>query len=232
MTVTSFVNDVPSPSTSSAAPRPQSFLENKPLSGTIFALVGLVVVIIMVIIITTCTRRRRRDRLLKDAAALSFDPNDVEARFSDEKLYRTGSHSNHGHDNFSDPIDYTPAALPNIAYTRQDYGGGHGLIDPGHNMMPNPYTTYGNPVYQQARSPSPMYGGAAARIGDTVAYAEPQRSLSNSSANDMTRNRIPSPGPLPDMFGNDVYGGITSIDTLDANTTNSAIPRALRVANK
>jgi len=208
--VTTFVNVAPSAtnSVSSAAVHSSgnSFLQNKPLSGTIFAIIGLVIVALIVLIVTAYARRRQRERLVRDAALLSFDPNDVENRASVEKFRFSGTYSNHSHSHLNDPV-YTQVTAPNAAYLGQDYGSSHSIADPGYtnpgynNLMPNPYTTYGNPVYQQPRSPSPAYG--VARNDSSVAYTGAQSSIQPAAAPDVTTVRGPSPSPMHAVARND-----------------------------
>ena len=168
--------------TSSAAGPPPSevpvtkakgFLENKPLSGFVFGLAGLVFLVIVFIVITSFVRRRNRKRLLTDAEKFSFDPKDVEDGASEEKYSQSGLVSQHnvghGHNDF--PLDDrvnvgvlgpgagsvsrpAPARSPPMPkYVPQDYGGydgGHtnqyhnlGNVPVGYNPTPNPYDMYG-----------------------------------------------------------------------------------------
>jgi hypothetical protein len=69
--VTTFVNASPSP-TQSVAPTHEAFLQNKALSGFVFALAGLAGLIIIITIATFTLRRRQKSRLLQEA--ISFDP--------------------------------------------------------------------------------------------------------------------------------------------------------------
>jgi hypothetical protein len=70
-TVTTFVNASPSP-TESVPPVHNSFIQNKALSGVVFALAGLAGLIIIITIATFTLRRRQKNRLLQEA--ISFDP--------------------------------------------------------------------------------------------------------------------------------------------------------------
>jgi len=73
-TYTQVFTVVPSASQTSAAAdhKTTSFLQNKALSGTIFALVGILGLVLIVVAATFFLRRRARNRLLDDA--VSFDP--------------------------------------------------------------------------------------------------------------------------------------------------------------
>jgi len=68
------VTVIPSASQSAtAAPvHNKSFLQNKALSGTVFALVGVLALVLIITAATFVIRRRARNRLLDDA--VSFDP--------------------------------------------------------------------------------------------------------------------------------------------------------------
>lgn len=238
ITITSYVNAAPSAtnSISGSAVRSNGFLQNKPLSGTIFALLGVFIVVIFVLIITAIARKRQRKRLLRDAAALSFDPNDVEERGSAEKFRFSGTYSNQSHSHLMEQA-YNPATVPNPAYFRPDYGGAYGTANTSNptynNLMPNPYTTYGNPVYQPPRSPSPVYTGVAPGNDNMVAHPGARSPSPPGGAQEMTRGPSPLLPPTDtDMHEDDVYGGITSVDRIEARMGNSSIPRALQVRNK
>lgn len=230
---------------SAAALPPKSFLENKPLSGTIFGLIGLVVLIALVVFITGYVRRRSRNRLHDDAAGISWNPTDVEdmAGAPSEKLAYSASRSNHsvnrsnhGHGGYaaSDQGSVTGpiTQVPDATFARQDYGA----TNPG-AYMPNPYNTYANPVYQPPRSTSPMYGGGpGAPPGNAYAGypANNSRGYAYGDApappsKDVYKERLPASNPLPDTFGEDVYGGITSVDLMENYTGNPHATRNLHV---
>lgn len=224
-------------------PKPQSFLQNKPLSAGVFSAIGVVVLIIAVILITTCVRRRTRDKLMRDAVDFSFDPRDVEERASNEKLTRTasrwsGSNAGHSHTAYSDQSSLTGhAAIPGVAYNHYDNGVSRGFPNTSYNVMPNPYTTYGNPVHQPVRLPSPTYGAAVTVNAVGVAGPSANGSFAQSTsrapppvAKGQDLNKIPAMAPLPDTFGDDdAYGGyINRAETVDHGN----IPRALHVANE
>jgi len=238
--VTSFATASSVPSETAAAHPPKSFLDNKPLSIGVFALVGIVVVIIVIIIITTCVRKRTRNRLHSTAASLSFDPVDVEEVISNEKLLSSGSRSSHryAHSDQASLVG-SVAPMPGAAHVRQEYRNPHGVVDSDYDVMPNPYTMYGNPAYQSSRSPT--YGAGATGNGYQINNAPtdyaPQTTLLNNSrapthappVKDMGMARVPPSSPLPDTFGdNDIYGRATRLEYLGAMN----VPQALRVANE
>lgn len=169
ITQTSSATDSPS-STGIPGVKGKSFLENKPLSGFVFGLSGLVFLILVFVIVTSFMRRRNRKRLLADASNFSFDPRDVEDGASDEKYSHSGlvnQHSiGHGHNDY--PLDGRVATaigggsisrsgpshsppMPN--YIPQDYGSydgsylaqyhNMGNVPVGYNPTPNPYDMYG-----------------------------------------------------------------------------------------
>lgn len=125
--MTSFVQSTPSPS---SAPAPKSFLQNKPLAGGVFALVGIVVLIIIFVMVTFALRRRRRNRLENDIAdAVTFDPS-VTAHYVDEenrmntaeKHSLSGDSSGHGHGlGYTPQLAYTPPIPPQYGYRGEGY---------------------------------------------------------------------------------------------------------------
>ncbi|KAG6890880.1 hypothetical protein C0995_000837 [Termitomyces sp. Mi166 len=102
-TVTSFVDGPAATSNTSrtATPTGQSFLQNKTLSGVVFALAGLFGVVAILALAIFTVRRRRNKRLLKEA--ISFDPTAVNEYVAevekDGNSARYGSSSSdyHGH---------------------------------------------------------------------------------------------------------------------------------------
>ena len=171
-TITQTTSDTAPPLAATPGTKGKAFLANKPLSGFVFGLAGLVGLILVFIIITSFVRRRNRKRLLADASNFSFDPRDVEDGTSDEKY----SHSGHvGQYNLGrGPNDYpldnrvvgvagvgaggisrpAPAHSPPMPnYIPQDYGGHEsshlnqyhnlGNVPVGYNPTPNPYDMYG-----------------------------------------------------------------------------------------
>lgn len=169
--ITETISDTAPSSSATSEPKGKSFLENKPLAGFVFGLVGLVVVIIVIIGVTSFKRRRNRKRLLADASNFSFDPKHIEDKMSDEKHTGISGRRSSGH-NYS---DYTPnngatdsfagvgmgrvsgrgssPSSPMPAYIPQDYAGhdggypaqyhNPGNVPVGYNSTPNPYDVYG-----------------------------------------------------------------------------------------
>lgn len=135
--VTSYAGSTASPTTA-----PKSFLQNGPLEGGVFALVGIVILIIIFVIVTFTLRRRRRNRLDRAVAdAVTFDPSvtehyiDEENRMDTAEKHRfSGSSSSHGHG-----FGYTPQ----LAYA---------------SPAPAPYAYYGQSqgYEQQAAYPAPL----------------------------------------------------------------------------
>ncbi|KAJ8515985.1 hypothetical protein ONZ45_g6659 [Pleurotus djamor] len=113
-------------------PQPKSFLENKALSGFVFALCGLVGLILIVMIATCALRRKQRKKLLNEA--ISFDPSnlavDPYSPSKDERivgLERSNSmekrmsisSTGHGHDAHSGPSSHGHSnyAAPALTYS-------------------------------------------------------------------------------------------------------------------
>jgi len=141
---TSFLNN-DTPSTSAApAPPPKTFLENKPLEGGVFALVGIVVLVVVIMIITCASRRRSRSRLEDEISeAVTFDPaganhyTDVERRMNSMEKYRwSGSSSGHGHGfGYGPGMDYQSQPAQQQGYYSQY------TQQPGAVRAPSPYRT-------------------------------------------------------------------------------------------
>jgi hypothetical protein len=124
--VTSYAEITASPTTT-----PESFLQNGPLEGGVFALVGIVILIIIFVIITFTIRRRRRNRLDRAVAdAVTFDPSvaehyiDEENRMTTAEKHRfSGSSSGHGHGfGYTPQLPYAAPAPAHYAYYDQNQG--------------------------------------------------------------------------------------------------------------
>lgn len=143
--MTLFTTPSPSPSVQAApASSTNGFLQNKTLSGIVFAIVGVVGLVLIVAIATIALRRSRRKRLHDEA--ISFDPTSLGGsqldRDSVEKRRFSLLSSDHGHGGTAGNLGgrYTPAAPVTTAYTRQDpyrfpaSESEHNLI--GHSQQP------------------------------------------------------------------------------------------------
>ncbi|KAG6911706.1 hypothetical protein DXG01_007956 [Tephrocybe rancida] len=140
-TITTFVDAAPA-STSSAAPTPApptAFLQNKALSGTVFALIGLLALVAVLALATFAIRRKRNNKLLREA--ISFDPG-AGGDYYDEKERRSlglGSPRSSGdhHGQYpSPPVNGGAAAYP----FGQGYGYGHHVNapqQPGRALVPH-----------------------------------------------------------------------------------------------
>jgi hypothetical protein len=101
-------------------------LQNKPLEGGVFAVVGIVIMIIIFAVVTYTIRRRQRNRLESDIAdAITFDPA-VNEHYGDEEKgtntfqkYRfSGSSSGHDHGfGYCPQLAYAPPAVPQYGYS-------------------------------------------------------------------------------------------------------------------
>ncbi|OAX42931.1 hypothetical protein K503DRAFT_796783 [Rhizopogon vinicolor AM-OR11-026] len=173
--VTSYVSN--STASPTSAP-PETFLQNKPLEGGVFALVGIVVLVIIFVIITFTIRRRRRNRMENEIAdAITFDPSvtehyiDEESRMSAiEKYGFSGSSSGHGHS-----FGHTP----NLAYA---------------SPMPAQYDYHGQGYEQQA----------AYRVPQPQAPIYNQDNAVNTGGANLTR-KYSDRKPVPPLLPNPVY---------------------------
>jgi len=166
----------------SAPSHHQSFLENKALSGTVFALVGLVALVLIIVIATFFVRRRRRSRLLDDA--LSFDPALLPAA---DRL--DGSEKGHSNN-------------PSLGTTG---GGGYSTYS-AYTASPAPPQHYGQqPDYYSQQAD--YYGGAPrANYGYVPPMADTGNSWGQPAPPQQQHNipRVPvppQPAPLPREFG-------------------------------
>lgn len=189
-----------SPASATAA-APQSFLQNKPLEGGVFALVGIVIMIIIFVVITYAIRRRQRSRLESDIAdAITFDPA-VSEHYGDEEkgtnTYRlSGGSSGYGHGfGYGPQLAYASPAVPQYGY----YGS------QGYEQQAAVYhvpSTQG-PVYNLD---SAVNTGGAANTGDAVdsgGVANTVGSVSTGGAN-LTR-KYSNRKPVPPLLPNPVY---------------------------
>ncbi|KAG1753891.1 uncharacterized protein EDB91DRAFT_1242855 [Suillus paluster] len=125
-----YVTSIATSSTSATAAPAESFLQNKPLEGGVFALVGIVVMVIIFVVVTYTIRRRRHNRLEGVIAdAITFDPMvsehyvDEESRMNTSDKYRlSGSSSGHGHGlGYAPNLAYAPPVPPKYPYYGQGY---------------------------------------------------------------------------------------------------------------
>ncbi|KIJ70239.1 hypothetical protein HYDPIDRAFT_23367 [Hydnomerulius pinastri MD-312] len=162
-----YITKTASEPSATAAP-PKSFLQNPPLEGGVFALVGIAVLIIIFTAVTCTLRKRRRDRLDKEiAAAVTFDPTMTD-RYEDDRMNSiekhrlSGSSYGHGFGN-GDGFGYgaQPAYAPQLApqqgyYGQADYGqAAYGQYPVAAYRTPSP-----NPAPHRAPSPTAPQAGA------------------------------------------------------------------------
>ncbi|KAJ8086462.1 hypothetical protein PM082_005285 [Marasmius tenuissimus] len=210
-TVTSFVNAPASP-TSTPAPPPKSFLQNKPLSGFVFALCGVVGLVLIILITTFALRRSRRKKLEREA--VSYDPgrgsynDDMETRLVDEKGGGGGDLlsplARHGSQNSARTYGgpYVPNAQQGYYDQRIPAYGQYPNYAPRspfeqqqQQMYPNYSATANYPgAPLPPRSPNPAYDPNAGRVSPTELY----RSNTRSSNNSDSAAHVPSP-PLPPL---------------------------------
>ncbi|GLB33662.1 hypothetical protein LshimejAT787_0105460 [Lyophyllum shimeji] len=179
-TLTTYLDATPSASQSSVPP-PKSFLQNKVLSGVVFALIGLIALFVILAMATFALRRKRNNRLLKEA--ISFDPSstmDSTHHYGDEKDRMSMG--------FGSPRS-------------SDDRSGHGHA--GYNAFGTKYTgiqgrTEHNITLPQApaRALSPNPQGYALGPGEKGPAPPAQPAGINWG-----RTPTPAPAPLPPTFG-------------------------------
>ncbi|KAK7061602.1 hypothetical protein R3P38DRAFT_2830413 [Favolaschia claudopus] len=182
----------PATNTDVASPpaKQQSFLQNKALSGTVFALSGLVAVVLIVIVVTWVFRRRRRNRLLDDA--VSFDP----SLLATADQY-DGSEKGHGH---SANPSLGSLANPHSGYGSSAYHepaqyGGAPYGGAAQYQQQAYYAYYSSYVPPMTDAPAPGLAGTAAAAAPAVA-----RSTSRGQHN-IPRVPVPPSKALPEEFG-------------------------------
>ncbi|KAK0482136.1 hypothetical protein EDD18DRAFT_1362743 [Armillaria luteobubalina] len=174
----------------------KSFLQNKPLSGFVFALCGLVGLVLILLVVTFTLRRRRKNKLLNEA--ISFDPQgsayhpdgDMEEKLTHQRTMNSiggsvsgtqenGSSTGHGM--------YMPPA------THGYYDAGY----PGQTGNAYTYATYA-PARPEPRQPSYDHLGVTHNMGN---LAFENRSMSPP------RPQVPAMVPLSNNFSqNYAYG--------------------------
>ncbi|SJL02074.1 uncharacterized protein ARMOST_05398 [Armillaria ostoyae] len=174
----------------------KSFLQNKSLSGFVFALCGIVGLVLILLVVTFTLRRRRKNKLLNEA--ISFDPQgsayhpdrDMEEKLTHQRAVNSIGGSVSGtHENGSSTGHgmYMPPAA-------------HGYYDAGYSgQTGNAYTyaTYA-PTRSEARNPSYDHLGVTHNMGS---LAFENRSMSPP------RSQVPAMGPPSNNFGqNYAYG--------------------------
>lgn len=189
---------------SATAAAPQSFLQNKPLEGGVFALIGIVIMIMIFVVVTYAIRRRQRNRLESDIAdAITFDPA-VNKHYGDEEKgtssfdkYRLSrSSSGHGYGFVYGPqLAYASPRVPQYGH----YGS------QGYEQQP--------PTYHVPPTQGPVYdldsavntGGAADTGGavDTGSAVNTAVAVSTGGAN-LTR-KYSDRKPVPPLLPNPVY---------------------------
>ncbi|KAG7097117.1 hypothetical protein E1B28_004495 [Marasmius oreades] len=219
-TVTAFVTDPAATASSTPPLAKQSFLQNKPLSGFVFALCGIVGLVLIILVATFAFRRRRKRKLENEA--ISYDPgsfhDDLETRLVDGE-----SSSDHrvssGH-NGTGPYGTTYALNPHMYY-QQGRTPAHGLQysnytprSPLEQQQQQAYgTSYnvgvGAPLPPYSPNPgsysSELYRSTSRGSGHSVSPPPPlPTSLLNGGVNKSplpAAVRPPTPPQLPSAFG-------------------------------
>ncbi|VDB96972.1 unnamed protein product [Peniophora sp. CBMAI 1063] len=137
VTITSHITAQAAESTSSAAPAPAGFLQNKGAVAGTFTVVGLVVLVLLFIASTWCIRRNKRNRLLEEAVDWSPQTHlaggaaaDTEKGYPSD-LYRTNSGSSNNSRSTSNRYpapstyrDHPQPPLPSQNMSQNMYGNG------------------------------------------------------------------------------------------------------------
>ncbi|KAF7301387.1 hypothetical protein MIND_00703900 [Mycena indigotica] len=188
----------------------KTFLQNKPLSGTVFGLVGLVALVLIIVVATFFLRRRRRSRLLDDA--LTFDPSllgKTDRVDSSEK-----GHSNNPSLGTTNHGGYSTYAASQHQQPHSDYyGRGGQQVDYYGQAQHADY--YGQQpqadYYGGARQPNYGYVPPMADVGNSWGQQQPASSQQQQQAvappppqqqTNIPRATVPpQPAPLPAEFG-------------------------------
>ncbi|KAF9263543.1 hypothetical protein L218DRAFT_999419 [Marasmius fiardii PR-910] len=209
-TVTAFVTHSASSTPTTAPVTNKSFLQNKPLSGFVFALCGIVGVVLIILTATFAMRRRRRMKLENEA--ISYDPSIGRGSYHDDmetRLVNEKASSEHG-------TTFGSAGVYGTTYAPKPDGM---YYDQGH------YPAYGQ-QYPNYASPNPpfdqqqAYGGIGTNynvgVGASVpplAYdperysSELYRSLSRGSDNSAS-SPPPAPPAKPRVPASLMNGGV------------------------
>ncbi|KAJ7781385.1 hypothetical protein B0H16DRAFT_1498223 [Mycena metata] len=217
-----------SSSTPTSAPaHTKSFLENKPLSGTIFGLLGLVVLVLIIVLATCIFRRRRRNRLLDDA--VSFDPR-LLAAATDHYDGSEKGQSSHGH-----------SSNPSLGTLGSGRAQGYGTT---YNAEPFQYPAYYSGAPQPPQQHPDFYGAPQPSQQQFAAHQQPYYSTyappmaaeppapapAGLSPAPVTRHRaqhsiprVPVPAELPEEFGSSEEDSrsVESPKTLQVRATHS-----------
>ncbi len=202
-TVTAFVSGAAEPS-ESAITTPNTnngFLQNKGLSGFVFALCGLVGLAIIIAIVTFALRRKRNKKLMDEA--VNFDPassvyrDDLEQGAMAEKRRKSSSSAGSYRGNGSQGSHgaYMQPPLPvQAGYYETGYG------------QPSNYNNYAQQPAYAPRSPNPAYDASRppqmyAQSTQLAYYDQTGRGPSPSPP---PATQVPIVAhPLPDTFGGD-----------------------------
>lgn len=197
-------------SSASATAAPQSFLQNKPLEGGVFALVGIVIVIMIFVVVTYTIRRRRRSRLENDITdPITFGPVVIEHYGDEEKGTNTfeksrlsGSSSGHGHGfGYGPQLAYAPPAVPQYGYYSSQ---GYEQQAAAYYVPPTQGSIYNLNGAVNAGDAANTSGAANMGGGvDSGGAADTAGSVSTGGAN-LTR-KYSNRKPVPPLLPNPVY---------------------------
>jgi len=176
-----------------ASQHTSSFLQNKPLAGAVFALVGIVVLVLLFIATTFFLRRRRRSRLLDDA--VSFDPGLISAAERSEKGHASSASLGSGRGMAAAPSEYYRQQYGQPQYEPQQYG---------QQQYGQQYTPYGQQQYGMQPGMQPEYyqSGHYGERQTEYAYVPPMADA--PAQRNIPRSLMPAQaGPMPADLGQD-----------------------------
>ncbi|KAK0468437.1 uncharacterized protein EV420DRAFT_466098 [Desarmillaria tabescens] len=166
----------------------KSFLQNKSLSGFVFALCGIVGLVLILLVVTFTLRRRRKNKLLNEA--ISFDPQG--SVYPDRDMEEKLTHQR-AVDSIGGSVSGTRENSSSTGHGMYMPPAPHGYYDAGYGQAANAYT-YTNYAPPRPEVPNPNYDhlGVTHNMGS---LAFENRSMSPP------RSQVPAMGPLPNNFG-------------------------------
>ncbi|KAJ7179855.1 hypothetical protein C8R43DRAFT_377245 [Mycena crocata] len=195
----------------------QSFLQNKALSGIVFALAGLLALVLIVTLATLVVRRRRRKQLMDDA--VSFDPGLLAAATSADRY--DGSEKGHSSNASLGTVVSGGRSVPGYGAYRSEplqYPEYYGAPN---TPQPEYYSTSQQSEYHGAVQ-QPYYSAYV----PPMAEATPPPAVSASRAPSHSIPRVPVPQPLPAEFGSSDRDNRQSVEESEFWA------RTLKVANE
>jgi len=209
------------PVTTSSTPAPahnETFLQNKALSGSVFAIVAILILALILTAITwTLRKARKRDKL----ESISFDPDVTSDAYGGmEETGLPPSRSSQGHDVLYEPAvypNYGPSQYPVIPEPSYNQGWVQSSAFPAPPSLmpgyrPTPQTQYPFALQPSRQTSGPAVQPIASRMRDTLpplptggeSDASYMPTASAQKDANPASSRIPLASPLPDTFGSDL----------------------------